>query len=92
MAKFTSKYKNLRIVIEPDDVEFVKGKTRIVPGKHIQFENNVFTTDDKKEIEFLKNHSDFGRTIFCEDDVIEKAEKIAEKGKEKEAEKPKEEK
>ena len=88
MTKFTSKYKNLRITIEPDDTEFVKGKTKIIPGKHIVFENNTFATDDKKEIEFLKSHPEFGRTIFCEDEIIEKAEKIAGK----ESEKPKEEK
>lgn len=88
MAKFTSPHKNFRITVVPDDIEVIKGKTKVIPGKRIQFENGLFVTEDKQLIEFLKNYSGFGKDVFCESEKIEKA---VEKAKEM-VEKPKEEK
>lgn len=64
--KFISKYRNLTLTIEPDEVEEVKGKTVKRPGKHIQFTNRVYTTNDKEEIKFLKNHKNFGTDFFMQ--------------------------
>lgn len=98
MAKFTSPHKNLRIVIEPDEIEMIRGRTKVIPGKRIQFENGLFVTEDKKTIEFLKNYSGFGKDVFCESEdtekAVEKAKEMAGKTKEEKetGEKPKEEK
>jgi peptidyl-tRNA hydrolase len=87
MTKFTSPHKKLRITVVSDDIEMIKGKAKLIPGKCVQFENGLFVTDDEKLIEFLKNYSGFGKDVFCEEEDVEKA---VEKAKEI-VEKPKEE-
>ncbi|HHW41262.1 MAG TPA: hypothetical protein GXX19_08960 [Syntrophomonadaceae bacterium] len=54
-AKFISKYAGFVLVMEPH--------TNEGPGHHIKFENGVYVTSDPEEIEFLRNHREFGISI-----------------------------
>lgn len=55
LAKFISKYAGFVLVMEPH--------TNEGPGHHIKFENGVYVTEDPEEIEFLRNHREFGISI-----------------------------
>jgi hypothetical protein len=72
MAKFITRLKNYRLVIEPAAREVVNGRPVIHYGKSIRFEDGYYETKDKSEIEFLKNHSDLNR-LFYEEKEKEKA-------------------
>lgn len=81
--KFQSKYKELRLIVEPERTELTNAGRKIVPGKAIEFKNFLYETEDKKEIKFIKEHRMFGVNIFVmkseeeqEDELIAKAEEV----------------
>lgn len=53
--EFISKYREHIITIEP--------ATKDKKGKRVEFHNGRYVTTDKKEIEFLRKHPDFGVTF-----------------------------
>jgi len=55
MAEFISKYAEHVIVME--------ASTKDKKGKAIEFKNGRYSTTDKKEIEFLRKHREFGLSI-----------------------------
>lgn len=67
MANFVSRYANHILVIEPADFETGRA------GRRIEFINGKYSTEDKKEIEFLRKHRDFGVFIFEENTPKEAA-------------------
>jgi len=74
--------------MESDDTELIRGRVRILPGKHIQFDRGEYNTEDKKEIEFLRKYAEVpANKVFEQGAKEEEVEK-----EEKETEKPKEEK
>ena len=76
MAKFISKYLQLKLINKASYSKEVEGRVVVVPGKSVQFNNGVYETTDKDEISFLKNHPNFGN-IFIEvkEKDVEKAQK-----------------
>ncbi len=63
MAKFLSKCQNQAICMKPSRVQIYDGIAVPVPGQRILFNNGEYETADKKEIDFLRKHSLFGRGI-----------------------------
>lgn len=63
MAKFFSKCQNQVICMKPSRVQIYDGIAVPVSGQRIQFKNGEYETADKKEIDFLRKHSLFGRGI-----------------------------
>jgi hypothetical protein len=53
MARYKSKYKNLKIVMKRTYRKEVGGENIVVPGVKIEFENSILDTDDKEVIKFL---------------------------------------
>lgn len=68
MAKFISRCSNQVLTMKPQRTQIIDGIVLPVPGEHIRFENGEYTTNDKKEIEFLKKHRLNGSAFF-EDQV-----------------------
>jgi hypothetical protein len=66
MARFYSKCKNYQILVTPTVIDVKNNIPVLRHGKKIEFKNGEFTTDDKKEIEFLRKHKAFG-IDFVED-------------------------
>lgn len=73
MARFISKCSNQVLTIKPSRNQIVEGIVENISGEHIRFENGVYETEDKKELEFLRKHRFFGNRIF-EDKVTKKQE------------------
>jgi hypothetical protein len=65
--KFINKYPDKRYVIQPVTTVEVAGRPVTKPGKSIQFSNGELETKDKETIAFLKEHPDFGITLFVDD-------------------------
>ena len=62
--RYVSKYFALKLVVEPAYTkETGGGRTVVVPGKRIEFEQGVYETSDADEIKFLDEHKNNG-TIF----------------------------
>lgn len=57
MAKYVTKYKNLRLVLKPTSQQIINNIQQIVPGTTIEFKKGEFSTDNKEFIEFLDNHA-----------------------------------
>lgn len=56
-VKFFSRHAALQVVMVPGTWKFDAGGNRYpVAGKILKFRNGSFETDDKKEIEFLRQH------------------------------------
>ena len=74
LKTYISKYLKLRLVMKPSYTKDVDGRVVVTQGTSIQFNDGAYTTTDKKEIEFLENHKNFG-SVFVEVDKkdIEKA-------------------
>lgn len=69
---FISNYRKHKIVIQPDRISYDPfGNRRLVPGITAQFSDYKFETEDKKIINALKNHPDFGIDFRSEDSVKE---------------------
>jgi len=67
MALFSSKYANLEIVIKPARIYIdTNGNRRIDKGKSIQFKNGFYETDDKQEIEYLRDYAKRKQGIVIE--------------------------
>ena len=56
--QFISKYKQHRIVVQPDTYQIVGINRQFLKGKDVQFENNEYETDDQEIIDFLLNCDD----------------------------------
>lgn len=56
MSRFLSKSSNLVLCMKPADKSRVDGVVYNQPGEHIRFNNGEYETNDKKEIEFIRNH------------------------------------
>lgn len=54
--KYISKCKNQVLTIKPNRNQIVDGVVVGMPGEHVRFNNGEYDTDDKKVIDFLKNH------------------------------------
>lgn len=89
MAKYISKYLQLRIVRKPSYTKEVEGRLVVVPGKSIQFVDGVYETEDEEEIKFLENYPNFGSTFVRVDtkDLEKAKKKLAQTLEEREAEK-----
>lgn len=62
--RYVSKYFALKLVVEPAYTKEVGGgRTVVVPGKRIEFEQGVYETSDADEIKFLDEHQNNG-TVF----------------------------
>ena len=64
MAKFIAQCSNQVLCMKPQRVQVVDGIVLPVPGEHIRFNNGEYETNDKKEIEFIKNHRLYQSQIF----------------------------
>ena len=64
MPKFVCTYKDLTIVMEPGSRTLVDNRLIAKRGRHIEFKNGEYKTEDPKEIEFIKSHRLFGRQVF----------------------------
>lgn len=80
MANFyTRAIREMTMVMIPTTTTLVNGFPVVTQGKRLKFEDGVFTTKDKDEIKFLRNHKNFNNTFF--EDKEETAKPIAkEKG------------
>mgnify|MGYP002681838495 CR=1 FL=1 len=76
--KFVSKWREHRIVMTPSYKQLVGVSSVFVPGKAIQFVNNEYVTEDKEEIQFLRNHKEFGTIIHEAPDAKEAQRKLVE--------------
>ncbi|MGK9250835.1 hypothetical protein [Paenibacillus humicus] len=63
MAKFSSRCVNQVLCMVPARNSIVEGILVPVPGQHIRFENGEYTTNVKKEVDFIKGHRLFGSSI-----------------------------
>lgn len=62
--RYVSRYFALKLVVEPAFTKEVGGgRTVVVPGKRIEFEQGVYETSDADEIKFLNEHDNCG-TVF----------------------------
>ena len=64
MAKFISKCPNQVLTVIPDRRAVQDGIVMPKPGKHISFSSGEYTTADKQEINFIKQHALFGVSII----------------------------
>lgn len=76
MAKYISKYLQLKLINRATYTKEVEGRKEVVPGKSIQFVDGIYETEDKDEIAFLDNHPNCG-SVFVRIDKkeIEEAKK-----------------
>lgn len=91
MAKYISKYLNLRLINKPAYTKEVEGRIVVVPGTYVQFTDGVYETEDKDEIAFLESHPNFG-SVFIRVDTKEAEEakkKLAQTLEERETEEAK---
>jgi len=65
--KFINKYPDKRYVITPTTTVEVAGRPITKPGKSVQFSNGELDTNDKEAITHLKNHIDFGVSMFADE-------------------------
>lgn len=63
MPVFYSRFSNLKLTVEPPTEEIIQGKRRLIPGKIIRFRNGTYSTSNKREIEFIRNHRWYGSFI-----------------------------
>lgn len=63
MAKFMSKCENQVICMIPNRTQIVDNIAVPVPGRAIRFDRGEYSTDDKKEIDFLRKHRLFNIEI-----------------------------
>jgi hypothetical protein len=63
MTKFLSKCPNQVICVKPNRVQIFDGIAVPVPGQTIRFNSGEYEATDRKEIDFLRKHSLFGRGI-----------------------------
>ncbi|HWR54905.1 MAG TPA: hypothetical protein VN462_00235 [Negativicutes bacterium] len=78
MANFRSKFPNLCLMMKAEMTQVINGNILRTPGEYLRFENGQYSTQVKKEIDFIRNHSEFGQTIF--EDEEEKRVKTAARG------------
>ena len=64
MVKFVSPHGSLRLVVKPASKSIVDGRIIAHMGKSIQFVGGIYTTEDKKEIDFIRGHNRFGTSVF----------------------------
>ena len=65
--RFISKLPDKRYVIYPTTIIEVGGRPVTKPGKSAQFSNGELVTTDKEVIAHLKDHTDFGVTLFVDE-------------------------
>ena len=64
MIKFISPYKGLQLTMKPASKSLIDGRIYADTGRHIVFKNGEFGTDNKEEIEYIRNHKRFNVNIF----------------------------
>ena len=64
MGKFVTPHGSLRLVVKPASKSIVDGRIIAHMGKSIQFVGGIYTTEDKKEIDFIRGHNRFGTSVF----------------------------
>ena len=69
MKFISTKYKALRIVLQPKTRRFVGGQWQIVPGTTVEFVNSVYETEDEGIIRALKRHRYYGFLIHSDEPV-----------------------
>lgn len=89
MAIFISPLRGLRLTMRPALKSIVEGRVVADTGRHIQFNNGEYITEDAEEIAFITKHKRFGTTIF--ENKPEKINVVVEKEVEKEVERVEEE-
>ncbi len=74
---FVSRFKRLRLTIEPSETYIEHGRTNSVKGKHVQFENNQYETKDQSIIAWLKACPTFGVDFYImKEDPVDKLAKV----------------
>lgn len=78
MVKFVSPHGSLRLVVKPASKSIVDGRIVATMGKSIQFTDGIYTTEDKKEIDFIRKHNRFNTSVFeiVEEDMTEIKERL----------------
>jgi hypothetical protein len=70
LCKFTSKYKNLRIVVKPTRITKEGNVSSLVNGKCIEFKDYQFETTERELVDFLRKHRLYG-TVVIEEKVTD---------------------
>ncbi len=82
MSTYYSKYKELRLIVRASRPVNKNGNLEILPGKHINFLNGKYTTDNPTEIAFIEGHPEFNRSVYkAKEAVSEKVEAVKEEVK-----------
>lgn len=63
MAKFISKCPNQILTVIPNRRQVQDGIVIPKPGQHINFSGGEYSTDDKREINFIRQHAMFNVSI-----------------------------
>ncbi len=62
---FSNKFFGMRYTMVPDETfPLPDGQRRFKKGKHIIFENGIFTTSDPEEINFLRTAPEYGKSMI----------------------------
>ena len=84
MATFVSKYSNLKLTIKATRTILVENQLVVDYGKDIQFTNGSFQTNDKDEINFMRNHPQLKEQFYEVKDIKKHEKKDNLKGKDRE--------
>jgi len=63
IARYVSKYLNLRLVNKSSYSKEIEGKVVVVPGNTIEFKKGIYETADPDEIKFLDNNPNCGKAF-----------------------------
>ena len=63
MAKFISKCANQVLTVIPNRKQIQDGIIIPVQGKHVRFDRGEYTTENKQEINFIRQHALYGVSI-----------------------------
>ena len=79
---YLSKFKELRLIMRASRPVNRNGNIEILPGRHINFVNGRYMTDNSDEIAFIEGHPEFNRSVFkVKESVPEKIEAVQEEVK-----------
>lgn len=62
-VKFVSKCHNQVLTMKPKRNQIVDGMVMVVEGEHIRFDRFEYTTEDQREIDFIRKHKLYGFQI-----------------------------
>jgi hypothetical protein len=62
-VKFVSKCHNQVLTMKPKRNQIIDGMVMVIEGEHIRFDRFEYTTEDPKEINFIRSHKLYGFQI-----------------------------